>query len=180
MRVLTSVLLTSVLLTLAASGASAQTDYRWIDPASGQTVFSDLPPPPGARHVRSRGQADADEAGGAADNASPLPLATRQAAGKFPVTLYSAASCTDPCVQARALLNARGVPFAEKMLQSAADAAELRERAGGSTEVFVPSLTVGTQFYRGFAADDWNNLLDLAGYPRSAPPGSRPAGVFAH
>jgi hypothetical protein len=31
MRVLTSVLLTSMLLTLAATGASAQTDYRWID-----------------------------------------------------------------------------------------------------------------------------------------------------
>lgn len=168
-------LLTTLLLTLAAGNVGAQTDYRWIDPASGQTVFSDLPPPPGARQVRSRGKGDTADA--ADDAGAQLPLPTRQAAARFPVKLYTAASCTDPCVQARALLNARGVPFAEKMLQSEADAGELREHLGA--DIFVPSLAVGAQFYRGFAADDWNNLLDLAGYARSAAAGARPSGVFA-
>ena len=36
---------------LASTLTSAQTTYRWIDKDSGQTVFSDLPPPPGAKQV---------------------------------------------------------------------------------------------------------------------------------
>ena len=41
-----AVLLGVVLTTPAA----AQTTYRWIDKASGQTVYSDQPPPPGVRY----------------------------------------------------------------------------------------------------------------------------------
>ncbi|WP_184414876.1 glutaredoxin family protein [Rhodocyclus tenuis] len=169
-------LLASLLLTLAAGNASAQADYRWIDPVSGRTVFSDQPPPPGARRVQSRGSSDAALAGEGGE--TPLPFATKQAASKYPVKLYTAASCVEPCAQARALLNARGVPFSEKMLQNDAEAAELRERGGGG-EIMVPSITVGSQFYRGFEAGSWNNLLDLAGYPGSAAPGSKAAGAFA-
>lgn len=161
------------LLALAAGTASAQADYRWIDPATGRTVFSDQPPPPGARRVQSRGSSDAGEGGDA-----PLPFATKQAASKYPVKLYTAASCVEPCAQARALLNARGVPFSEKMLQNDAEAAELRERGGGG-EIMVPSITVGQQFYRGFEAGSWNNLLDLAGYPASAVSGTKSSGAFA-
>lgn len=171
-RLAPRLLLASLLLALAAGNANAQADYRWIDPASGRTVFSDQPPPPGARRVQSRGS-DAGEGGEA-----PLPFATKQAASKYPVKLYTAASCVEPCAQARALLNARGVPFSEKMLQNDAEAAELRERGGGG-EVMVPSITVGQQFYRGFEPGSWNNLLDLAGYPASAASGAKSSGAFA-
>lgn len=52
----------------------------------------------------------------AGDAPSSPSYAVRQAAAKYPVVLYTAAHCTEPCQQARSLLNGRGVPFAERML----------------------------------------------------------------
>jgi glutaredoxin len=158
---------------LAAGFASAQTTYRWTDPASGRTVYSDQPPPPAARQSARASESKGDDAGQA-----PQSYAVRAAAEKFPVTLYTSADCGESCQQARALLNGRGVPFNEKLV--AADKPELDELkklTGG--EVFVPYLLVGKQTSRGFEAGTWNGLLDLAGYPKSAPYGSKPSGAFA-
>jgi glutaredoxin len=105
-----------------------------------------------------------------------MPYATRQAAEKFPVTLYTAANCVDACKQARDLLNGRGVPFSEKMLNSEQEIAELSKRLGG--EAATPSIFVGQQSFKGFESGAWNNLLDLAGYPKSAPYGAKPSGAF--
>lgn len=156
---------------LAAGTANAQTTYRWVDPASGRTVFSDQPPPAGARQVSRQAGV------GPADDAAPQSYATRQAAEKFPVTLYTAADCVEPCKQARDLLNGRGVPFTEKLLQTNADIAELKQRLG--EEAMAPTVAIGRQFNRGFEAGAWNNLLDLAGYPKNAPYGAKPSGVFS-
>ena len=42
-------------------------------------------------------------------------------------------------------------------------------------DFFVPSIKVGKQSFRGFEAGAYNNLLDLAGYPKSAAkPASEP------
>lgn len=153
-----------------ASAAGAQTTYRWIDKATGQTVFSDQPPPPGARVVETKeGQSKGDE--------RQLPYAVRQAAEKYPVTLYTSTNCTDVCTSARALLNGRGVPFSEKLLSNPEEVTEIAKQMGN--ESFIPGLTVGTQRFAGFEAGSWNNLLDLAGYPKTAPYGSKPSGVFA-
>ena len=147
---------------LAATPAGAQTTYRWVDKDSGKTVFSDLPPPPGAKQiVKHSGEQPVDE--------RQLPYATRQAAQKFPVTLYTTAKCSDACQQARSLLNGRGIPFAEKVLKSDQELAELTRLLG--SEAGVPSLSVGQQSVRGLSDDAWNALLDLAGYPKSAPYG---------
>ena len=155
---------------LAATLADAQTTYRWIDQKTGKTVFSDLPPPPGAKQVvKQSGEQAVDE--------RQQPYATRQAAQKFPVTLYTTASCADACEQARTLLNARGVPFAERQLNSDQDLAELAKLLG--SEAGVPSLSVGQQSVRGLSDDVWNDLLDLAGYPKSAPFGAKPSGTLA-
>jgi len=43
-------------------------------------------------------------------------------------------------------------------------------------DAFVPTLRVGKQSTRGFEAGAYNNLLDLAGYPKTALPGSKPSG----
>ncbi len=115
--------------------------------------------------------------GGNADDEPQLPYATRQAKEKFPVTLYTSANCVDPCKLARNFLNGRGIPFAEKMLNTEEDIAELSKRLG--SEASTPSITVGAQSFRGFEAGAWNNLLDLAGYPSSAPYGTKPSGAFA-
>ena len=155
----------------ATSLASAQATYRWVDKVSGQTVYSDQPPPPGTPGVVKLGS----EAGGATPQ---VPYAPRQAAGKDPVTLDTAAGCTDACTQARELLNQRGVPFTEKMLNTEEDQAEFAKQMG-SKDVMVPSLTVGQQKFRGLESGAWNNLLDLAGYPKTAPFGAKPSGAFA-
>jgi len=149
---------------------NAQTTYRWIDPATGGTVISDKPPPPGAKQIVTKtGVVRGDE--------PQLPYATRQAAEKFPVTLYTTADCADACKQARDLLNTRGVPFAEKMLKTNEEMAELGKKLG--SEAGVPSLFVGQQSFKGLESGAWNNLLDLAGYPKTAPFGAKPSGAFA-
>jgi glutaredoxin len=162
------VILSAALLT--TSLAVAQNTYRWVDKDTGQTIFSDQPPPPGAKHVVTI------TAGERIDE-QQLPYATRQAAEKFPVTLYTTATCVDECKQARDMLNRRGIPFLEKMLKSNEESAELSKILG--SEAAVPSLIVGQQTFKGLDSGAWSNLLDLAGYPKSAPYGARPSGTFA-
>ena len=154
----------------SGSSAHAQTTYRWIDKATGQTVFSDQPPPPGSKQV-------ATKSGNEQSDGQPLPYATRQAADNFPVTLFTTASCLDACKQGRDLLNSRGIPFSEKMLQSQEEYEELSKKLG--SEVAIPSVFVGQQSFKGFENGAWNNLLDLAGYPASAPYGAKSSGIFA-
>ena len=153
-------------LALASTCASAEA-YRWVDP-QGRVVISDSPPPGRAR--------DVSKAGSASEASDGLPYEVRRAVENFPVTLYTSADCTTQCKDGRDLLNGRGVPFAEKMLQSQEDVAELKQLVG---DAFVPALKVGKQSFRGFEAGAWNNLLDLAGYPKSAPYGSKPSGGLA-
>lgn len=154
---------------LAVSLATAQTTYRWLD-ASGQTVYSDQPPPAGAKQVvKISGEASGDE--------TQMPFATRQAVEKYPVTLYTAANCVEICQNARDLLNRRGVPFTEKLATNDAETTELFRRLG--SEAGFPSVFVGQQGFKGYEAESWNNLLDLAGYPKTAPYGAKPSGAFA-
>ena len=104
--------------------------------------------------------------------------AIRQASEKHPVTLYTSADCVDTCQQGRALLNGRGIPFEEKIVRSGTpDMEALKQLTGG--QGFVPTLVVGRQSSKGFEAGGWSNLLDLAGYPKTAPYGSKPSGAFA-
>ncbi len=159
------------LLLCVASLASAQTTYRWVDPATGSTIFSDQPPPPSIKRAT---KISGDEPG----DGRQQSFAVRQAAEKFPVVMYTSADCLDTCQQARNLLNNRGVPFQEKVVQQGTpDMDELKQLAGG--EGFVPYLLVGKQGYKGYESGAWSNLLDLAGYPKSAPYGAKPSGAFS-
>jgi hypothetical protein len=168
MPVLRLALITSTLL--ASSLATAQTTtYQWIDPKTGTTVISDQQPPPGVKLVTKR---VAEESSG-----QEIPYATRQAAEKFPVVLYTGTNCTDGCKQGRDLLNNRGVPFSEKELKTQEDIIDLGKLTGG--EAAIPSLIVGRQNFKGYEAGAWNNLLDLAGYPKSAPFGTKATGALA-
>jgi glutaredoxin len=153
-------------LALASTCASAEA-YRWVDP-QGRVVISDTPPPGRAR--------DVSRAGSASETSDGLPYEVRRAAENFPVTLYTSADCASECKQARDFLNARGVPFTEKMLQKQEDIDELKKLVG---DAFVPALKVGKQSFRGFEPVAYNNLLDLAGYPKSAAYGSKPSGGLA-
>ncbi|GHU45653.1 hypothetical protein AGMMS50289_17300 [Betaproteobacteria bacterium] len=140
--------------------ASAQT-YRWTDPVTDQTMYSDSAPPGNAKNV-----VRISVAGTAIGDTSDLPFATRNAVEKYPVVLYTSASC-ESCALARNLLNQRKVPFTEKSLQNEADKAELAKLVG---DAFVPSVTVGRQKVRGFDAAAYDSTLDLAGYPKAGTP----------
>jgi len=149
-------------LALVCTSGFAET-YRWVD-ATGRVIISDSPPPGKPKNVL---KADTSEAG------DGLPFAVKRAAEAFPVTLFTSADCVADCKNARELLNGRGVPFTEKMVQTAEEFAELKALVG---DAFVPALKVGNQRVRGFEAASYNNLLDLAGYPAKALPGSKPSG----
>ena len=90
-------------------------------------------------------------------------FATRQAAGKYPVTLYVSKDCGKACEDGRAFLKKRTIPFSEQRIESAEDVATYKARIGA--EPFVPTLLVGREKETGFAAPAWDNLLDKAGYP---------------
>jgi len=168
MKIVTNLL---VVCSLAVAPlAMAQTINQWKDPKTGNTIFSDQPPPPGTNVVERRGS----EPG----TSGQQSYATRMAAEKFPVVLYTTAECLEQCAKGRDLLNGRGIPFAEKIISSEGpELTELRTLTGGET--VVPVVVVGKQPFKGFDPAAWNNLLDLAGYPKSAPYGSKPSGAFA-
>ena len=153
---------------LATAGVGAETTYRWVDPSTGGTVISDLPPPAGARQVMKYT--------GGSGGELQLPYAVRQASEKFPVILYTSAGCVT-CRDARALLERRGVPFSERLANSEEEMAEFGRQLGG--EAVLPGISVGRQSARGFSPAAWNELLDAAGYPASAPYRVRSPGAVA-
>ena len=104
------------------------------------------------------------------------PYAVRQASEKFPVVLYTNPGCTT-CKQARSLLDGRGGPFVEKELGTAEELADAGRQLGG--EIRLPSISVGRQNVKGFTPTAWNELLDAAGYPASAPYRVKPTGEAA-
>lgn len=145
--------------------ASAQQVYRIVGP-DGRVTFSDKPPlEANAKLAPTVPLAG----GGGGSSGAALPFELRQAASKYPVTLYTAADC-GPCGAGRAYLSSRGIPFTEKTLSTPEDADALKRLTG---EVSIPMLTVGGQQLKGYSDSEWGQYLDAAGYPaRSVLPGS--------
>ena len=146
-------------LGFGAATANAETVYHWID-ERGVKVFSDRPPPSTVEHeVRRVGSRPADQ----------VPaFSVRRAAANFPVALYTTDDCGTPCDQARALLQQRGIPFTEHVVDTEEDLEAFREVFGPPDE--VPAATVGPRQLRNFQESAWHALLDNVGYPREAPP----------
>jgi glutaredoxin len=150
-------------LMLAATGTLVAAQlYRWVD-EKGNVEYRDTPPPPTAKKVEQRAL------GGSTVEASSLPFSVQQAARNFPVTLWNS-SCGAPCDQARAHLTRRGVPYTEKDPQS--DIEAFKKLTGG---LDVPVIYVGSNRIKGYLESEWDSALDIAGYPKTAPPGFKPA-----
>jgi len=147
----TSLLLAAGLLWMA--GAHAQL-YKSVGP-DGRVTYSDTPPNSAQieRTLPNRTRP-----------ADALPAALAEAHARHPVTLYTTDNC-QPCSDGRALLQRRGIPFAEKTVHSNEDLAVLR-KVGGDQQ--LPLLTVGNQRQQGFEADSWNATLGAAGYPETS------------
>ena len=142
---------------LAAGAAEAQQLYRWNDPQGGVHI-TDTPPPANARNVTRIGARSSGEP----SSQEPYELVLAQK--EFPVTLYTAPQCGEPCAQARAALNRRGVPFSEVLVADAATREELKRVASGAEE--VPVLFVGRSVHKGFQQEGYDALLDAARYPK--------------
>lgn len=154
----------TIILAVATDSALAGELYRWVD-QSGKVHYSDVPSAEAAQPEQKK----------FADSPLPdaaLPYETRRAREIFPVTLYVADNCKELCQRARDLLNKRGIPFTEKNLVTQEDADSFRKMSGVDS---VPVLVVGSNWLKGFIAEQWHGELDIAGYPKAAPYGFRPA-----
>lgn len=146
-------------LALAGLAVPAAAQYKVVGP-DGRTTYTDRPPLDGSARVTPLGR----DSVAAPNPRDALPHELRTLAERFPVTLYAGADC-QPCDAGRQLLQQRGVPFTEKLVASADDAAAL-ERVTGARN--LPALTVGAQVLGGLSHAEWASYLDLAGYPRES------------
>ena len=143
---------------LAAPPAFAAKLYKWVD-QHGNVSYQDQPPPSDNGKVEERYVGE--RAPAAIDNA-----AADAAAAAAPVVLYSAAKCT-PCDSARAYLRGRGVPYAEKNVQTDRELQkELLQKTG---QLAVPTIVVGTKVMQEYSQAWLESELDQAGYPKPAP-----------
>ncbi|QSI76114.1 glutaredoxin family protein [Niveibacterium microcysteis] len=144
----------------AAPASHAESIIRWVDSA-GRVHYSDMPPPPDAKRVEER------MLKGSAIQMDKLPYATRQAASRYPVTLYTTADRCDGCDPARKYLQGRGIPYSEVKLTNSEEAASAAKLLGKSKpeEIGVPALLVGGKAIHGFLETEWSSELSGAGYP---------------
>jgi glutaredoxin len=144
----------------AACDASAQQIYKIIGP-DGRITFSDQTPV-----EIGKAQPAKVIPLGADGNAATisLPFELRQAAARYPVTIYTSPGC-QTCAQGRQLLVTRGVPFTERTIASKEDGEALQRLANTQS---VPLLMIGSQQLRGFSDSEWMQFLDAAGYPKTS------------
>ncbi|MES2960313.1 MAG: DUF4124 domain-containing protein, partial [Pseudomonadota bacterium] len=98
-----SVLFSALATALLLAAPAAHALFKVIGP-DGRVTYTDRPP------LASEGKVMPvnSDTGRASDPA--LPLALRQVATRFPVTLYTASNCGEACMLGRAMLSKRGVP----------------------------------------------------------------------
>jgi glutaredoxin len=146
-------------VTIVAGAAAQQQVYRYVD-KDGKVVYSDRSPPADSKEVQAKRLSP-----NFIEN-NTTPLATTQAAERFPVTLYTFA-CGAVCENAEGLLNRRGVPYTTVNVEDAKGAEQLKKLTG---EQQAPVLQVGDKLVaKGFNEARWTTMLDEAGYPKSAP-----------
>lgn len=157
---------------LLVCGGAANAQFKVVAP-DGTVTYSDRPAAAQGSKVtqlRKDASAVAAQAPAAASantnatNLARLPYELRQVAERFAVVLYASADCA-PCEAGRRMLVQRGVPYAERLIQSEEDQQALARISGSRT---VPVLAVGNQISRGWLESEWSANLDLAGYPRES------------
>jgi glutaredoxin len=144
---------------IAAVTAAQQQVYRYVD-KDGRIIYSDRAPGPDGKEVQAKRLSP-----NYIEN-NDTPIATVQAAQRFPVTLYTFA-CGTVCQNAEALLNRRGVPFTTVNVEDQKGAEQLQKLTGAQQ---APVLLVGDKLIaKGFNEARWTSMLDDAGYPKSPP-----------
>jgi glutaredoxin len=149
-------------LTGTVSDAFAQQIFKIVGP-DGRITFSDKPPSETGTKADAAKVIPLTAEGGAVSLAT-LPFELRQAAQRYPVTIYTSPGC-GTCAQGRSLLMSRGIPFSEKTVASREDGDALMRLAGTQN---VPLLTIGGQQLKGYSDSEWVQFLDAAGYPKTS------------
>lgn len=149
---------TSVLASVSAWGQGL---FRIVGP-DGRVTYADRPPADAGVSVSPLNAAAQPPGADGSSAAGSEEL--RQAAARYPVTLYSTPDC-EPCALGRDLLKRRGVPYGEKTVATAADLLALQRLTGTQS---LPVLTIGGQLLRGYSEREWDQYLDLAGYPKTS------------
>lgn len=145
-----------LLALLSAGPAALGQQYRWVDD-QGKVHFTDTPPAK-AKTVRKTDV----KAPGAPDEPPP-PYEVQRVLKDFPVTLYTAPSCNEPCEMARATLNKRGIPFTEVSVVTVETLEQVKALTGVEA---VPVLVVGRSVLNAYEPSRYASLLDSAGYPK--------------
>ena len=138
---------------LGGTAVAALAQYKIVGP-DGKVTYTDKPPTASDIRPGAKGTVVPNGTAG-------LPFETRQAMGKYPVTLYTTKSCPG-CDNARQALRTRGVPFNEYSVGTDADYAALQARVGDTT---LPIIAIGPQTIKGYSSNDLSSYLDAAGYP---------------
>ncbi len=142
------------LLWLSISSAVAQV-YKWVD-GDGRVHYSNIQPPPPIKFTTKQ------KLGDNTVEISRLPYATKEAAKKNPIILFTSEACVDLCNQAIALLDQRGVPYTVKNTDK--NDVLLKNLM---LDFKVPYLIVGKQPpYKGLMESDWQRMIDNGGYPK--------------
>jgi glutaredoxin len=143
-----------------ATTAGAQEIFRWVD-KDGKVHYGDMQPPPAeGKNVQTKKIQDS------VIEQDAVPYGVSTAMKNNPVTLY-ANSCGEACVNAKALLARRGIPFTEKNPESDAAAATTLKAMIGALQ--VPTIVIGANSLAGYEEESWNTALNAAGYPRNNP-----------
>ena len=141
--------------------------YRWVD-EKGVVNYTPHPPPANIKNVEQK------KLGSNQVQTSEAPYSLQQATKNFPLTLYANNECGEPCKAARAFLDKRGAPYAEKNPSLPQEFETFKKLTDGGLE--VPLLLVGQlKTLKGFQANDWGTALDQAGYPSTVIPGAKAA-----
>jgi glutaredoxin len=145
-----------LLALLCAGTAVLAQQYRWVD-EQGNVHYTDTPP------AKAKTVKKSDVKAPAAPEEPPPPYEVQRALKDFPVTLYTAPSCSEPCEMARATLNKRGIPFTEVPVVTVETLEQLKALAGVEA---VPVLVVGRSVLNAYEPSRYASLLDSAGYPK--------------
>jgi glutaredoxin len=131
--------------------------FRWTD-FKGQVTYGDRPPPDAQNLLKIDMRFIGDQ------TQSLLPYLVRRAASNFPVMLFTSKNCA-PCGSARDYLNKRGVPFAERTIETGDDSMEFKRLTGAEG---VPVAMLGTRPLIAFDPKEWSDALDATGYPSTS------------
>lgn len=159
-------ILTGLLMLAAMQFAAAGELYRWVD-KNGMVHYGDIPAND-AQQLETKKYSEPTPA------PSPSSFSLERAKKNFPVTLYVIRNCGGACKQAHEFLAKFKIPYTEVLLQNQQQVNEFKQKSGSDLS---PSLQVGKDWLKGFQPDEWQDQLNVAGYPGVPPSATSAQGV---